>query len=181
MKRIRFFFLLILLTGYFCPFTSYAWDHSIEFGYGYSHDPNHSRYNNSGVMLSGDIFPIWRGPWTFFSINGSLGQWYTTTPVNKNLTSGALSLALRLYPVSENAYQYFPYFLAAFGPAIISHREFGENTQAKNITIQSNLGAGIEFNQFDINLRLQHFSNAGLSKPNQGFNILYLLSLGYLF
>lgn len=182
MKKISIFFVLLgLIAGNFFYSTAYAWDHSVELGYGYSHDPNHTRYNNSGVLLSGDLLPLWRSPWLFFSVTGSLGRWYTTSPHNKNLSSVAASLALRFYPFQDFNCEIAPYLLASFGPAFISSRHYGENTQAKNITIQSNLGLGVEIASFDVNLRLHHFSNAGLSKPNEGFNVLYLLSIGYLF
>lgn len=181
MKKSHFFSLAIFITLPFYCLNPYAWDHSIEIGYGYSHDPNHTKYYNSGGMLSGDLDPLWRSPWTFFTVTGSLGQWHTTAPHYKNLTTAAVSLALRLYPLRMDYYGYPPYFLASFGPAYLSSRKFGENTQGKKIAIQSNLGVGVELNCFDMNLRLQHFSNAGLAKPNEGFNILYLLSVGYLF
>lgn len=149
-------------------------------GYGYSHDPNNIHYNNSGLLLSGDFYTITQTPWTHWSLLGSLGQWYSSTPSHKNLTTGAVSLGLRLYPVSsENNFS--PYLIGTAGPAILSNRQFGVNTQAKNITIQTNAGLGLEHGHYDLNFRLEHFSNAGLSKPNEGFNILYLLSVGYLF
>ncbi len=158
----------------------FAWNHSVELGYGHSHDPNDTKHYNSGVLLSGDIVPLLRNDWTFWSITGSLGRWYSTAPHNKNLTSVAASIALRFYPFLI-ANQYPSYFLASFGPAYITARQFGVNKQAENVTIQSNLGVGVEFNYIDVNLRLSHFSNGSMSKPNNGYNVLYLLSIGYLF
>lgn len=158
----------------------FAWNHSVEIGYGFSHDPNHTRYNNSGILLSGDLLPLRRTPWTFWSITGSIGRFYTTTPKNKNLTTAALSIALRFYPFMV-AKEYPAYLLASFGPAALSSRRYGYNTQAQQLTIQSNIGVGVEFKQVDLNLRLSHYSNASLGKPNEGFNLLYLLSVGYLF
>lgn len=180
MKKLYF---LIFILIHFCCASVYAhpWSHSVELGYGYSQDPNHTKYNNSGVLLSGDIIPLWYAPWAFLSVTGSLGHWFTTAPVNKNLTTVAASLAVRLYPVAVGEADYPFYFLASFGPAYLSDRQYGENTQGSNIAIQSNLGIGEEFDSFDINLRLSHYSNAGLAKPNEGFNVLYLLSVGYLF
>lgn len=170
-------FLFVFLTLF--SVISFAWDHSIEFGFGQSHDPNHTKYTNSGFLLSGDIYPLRRTPSTFWSIAGYLGRFNTTTPINKNVSTAAISLALRYYPfvLQNNS----PYLLASAGPAYISSIRFGFNTQASHATIQTNLGLGDEINQFDMNLRLEHFSNAGLGKPNQGFNVLYLASLGYLF
>lgn len=160
--------------------TTFAWDHSIELGYGYSHDPNHSHYNNSGFLLNGDFYSIKETPWIHLSLNAALGQFRTTTPVNKNLTTAAIDMALRVYGF-EFGNAYASYFLASFGPAYLSSRQFGYNTQGSNLAIQSNLGIGAEFHQYDVNLRLEHFSNAGLANPNEGFNVLYLLSFGYLF
>jgi hypothetical protein len=159
---------------------SLAWNYSIDAGYGYSHDPNDSKYHNSGFLLSGDFYPIKRTPLTFWSLNASLGQWHSSAPVNKNVTSAAVSLGLRLYAF-QIAHQYPFYFLGTVGPAYISKIRLGTNTQASHATIQTNLGLGAEFNKLDLNFRLAHYSNANLGHPNDGFNILYLLSIGYLF
>jgi hypothetical protein len=179
MKNTLIIRIFLLLSFLLCQ-SVYAWDHSIELGYGYSHDPNHTKYNNSGFLLSGDLYPIHRSPMTFWSVNGSLGQWHTTTPIYKNVTSAAISLGLRLYPFSF-ANQYPFYFIGTVGPAIISSKQFGLNKQAGCLTFQTNLGIGTEFKSFDVNFRLEHFSNAHLATPNEGYNILYLLSMGYLF
>lgn len=177
-SRVRQLLLFTLLN--LSTLSAYAWNQSVELGYGYSHDPNDIHYNNSGLLLSGDIYTITQTPWSHWSITGSLGQWYTTAPSNKNLTTGALSLALRLYP-AYTINHYSPYLLMSGGPALLSNREFGVNTQAKNITIQSNAGFGVEYDHYDFNLRFSHFSNASIWKPNEGFNVLYLFSVGYLF
>ncbi len=157
---------------------SYAWDHSIELGYGYSHDPNNVKYNNSGLLLTSDLLSLSRGRYTFWSITGALGQWHTTAPTHPNLTTGAISLALRVYPVAND---HPAYLLGSLGPALLSERQFGINKQGSNFSLQTNLGVGMEFHPFDVNFRLTHYSNAHLFHPDQGFNILYLLSFGYLF
>lgn len=173
-------FLFILLS--FFTLTSFAWNHSIELGYGYSHDPNHSKFKNSGALLSADLFPIYRNCWSFWTINGAVGQWHSTAPRNKNLTTGAIALALRIYPFDFGDHPAYPaYLLGSAGPAYISHRQFGKNKQGSNFTFQVNVGAGVEFKPFDVNFRFVHYSNARLSHPDEGFTILYMLSIGYLF
>ena len=164
----------------YLPLTLWAWDHSIEIGYGKSHDPNDSKHYNSGFLLSGDVYPIKHTNWSYWSVNGTLGRWYSTAPQNKNLTTVAASLALRLYPLcTNNAYD--GYFMGAAGPALLSNRKFGANTQGSNFTFQWVAGAGVEYDHIDVNFRYMHYSNARLFKPDQGFNIQYLISIGYLF
>lgn len=180
MKKFNIHQLILFTLLNIFTLTSFAWNNSIELGYGVSHDPNHTKYNNSGLLLSADLYPFYRSPKTFWSLNGALGQWYTTAPHNKNLTTAALALALRYYPfVIKN--QYPSYLLASAGPAYLSSRHFGANTQGKNITFQCYAGLGVEFDQIDVNFRLAHYSNAYLARPDQGFTILYMLSIGYLF
>lgn len=171
-------FLYCLLSFY--SITSFAWDHSVELGYGISHDPNHTKYNNSGFLLTGDLYPIKHSSWTYWSINGGLGQWYSTARHNKHLTTAAVALALRLYPYTIMD-TYPTYFLGSVGPAYLSTRTFGANTQGSNLTFQFNLGLGVELNKIDVNFRAVHYSNAHFTKPDEGFTILYMLSLGYLF
>jgi hypothetical protein len=180
MNRYHFFQIILLLALSLFMLTSFAWDHSVELGYGYSHDPNNVKYNNSGFLLSADVFPLKRTPWTFWSINAALGKWNSSAPQNKDLTTIAIAAALRLYLFNIN-HLYPAYLLGSVGPNYLSSRKFGTNTQGSNLDFQLFGGLGAEFNKVDVNLRLVHYSNAHLANPNQGFNILYLLSLGYLF
>lgn len=178
-KKLITYLITILLLTIYHPIV-YAWDHSIELGYGYSHDPNHTKYHNSGIFLNSDLLTFCQTCWTLWSINAALGHWYNSAPTHRYLTSGALSLGLRVYPYTNNtSYPFYVFGLA--GPAYISSPQFGLNKQAGNLTLQWNLGLGTEIQCFDINLRFVHFSNAYLAKPDHGFSILYTLSIGYLF
>lgn len=172
--------LSLVLVLMLCTSAASAWTRSLEVGYGYSHDPNHTRYYNSGLMLSSDIAPLYRNSWAFLTLNGSVGKWMTTTYINKNLVTVAATLAVRLYPFNSQS-GYLPYVVGSAGPAYMSSKNFGLNSQGKNMSGQWTGGFGVEYNHFDVNLRLVHFSNAHLSSPDQGFNILYTLSVGYLF
>jgi hypothetical protein len=180
MKKFTIYQTLSFILLIFFTLTSFAWDNSVELGYGHSHDPNHTKYYNSGFLLTSDIYPLKHTPRTYWSLNGALGQWYTSAPHNKNLTTAAMSLALRFYPWTD-ATNYPTYLLGTVGPAYLSSRHYGANTQAGNVTIQFNLGLGVELNNIDVNLRLSHYSNAYIARPDQGFTVLYLLSIGYLF
>ena len=176
--RLRQALLLTLLS--FFTLKSFAWDHSINVGYGSSHDPNNKQYNNSGMLITADVYPFKHTPYTYWSLNAALGQWHSSAPIHKNLTTVALSLALRYYPFMMGP-TYSPYLLASLGPAYLSSRKFGLNTQGANVDFQVNAGLGVEVNKFDFNFRISHYSNAYLAKPDQGFTVLSLLSVGYLF
>lgn len=180
MKKINLYRGLVFILLSLFTLTSFAWDQSLELGYGYSHDPNHSRYNNSGFLLSGDFYALRHTTWTYWSLMGALGQWSTTAPIHKTLTTGAVALALRLYPTTAEV-QYPFYLLASAGPALLSNRNFGLNSQGSNFAFQLNGGLGVEHKHFDANLRMVHYSNAHLAHPDHGFNVLYLFSIGYLF
>lgn len=174
-----------LLTVSLCllfSVSALAWDHGVSIGFGTAQDSNHPRYTNSGFFLSSDFMSITQSRWINLTLNGALGQWHTTSDSNKDMFTAALSLALRFYPFDTQTVH--PFFIASAGPAFISTRRFNDNLQGANVTFQTAGGLGFEFGdarRFDLNLRLIHFSNAGIFDPNNGYNFLYVLSIGYLF
>jgi hypothetical protein len=180
MPKLKLFIMLVFTFLSLFTVNAYAWNNSIELGYGVSKDPNNDKYTNSAFLLNGDFYHFHKTPLTLWSINGAIGHLHSNDSINKNVTTAALSVALRLYPFKMR-YEYPPYILGSIGPAYLSSKHFGSNKQASHFTLQSNLGLGVEFNHFDVNLRLLHYSNAYLAHPNQGFNVKFLLSLGYLF
>lgn len=159
---------------------AFAWTQSLELGYGFSHDPNNVKYNNSGFLLESDVAPLHVDTYTHWSLNLSAGTWHTTAPINKNLTTGAASLELRLYPATNCRDVPF-YILGSAGPAYLSSDQFGTNSQGSHISGQWIAGLGLEYENFDVNFHLVHYSNAKIVEPDNGFNILYMLSVGYLF
>ena len=163
-------------------FSAFSWNHGISLGYGGGSDIRHHTDTNSGAFLSGEITSIKQKDWVNITFNGSLGQFYSSWVANKDLFTAAASLAFRFYPF-HTTYTH-PFFLASAGPAYLSNTDFGRNKQAANFAAQSILGAGVEIGKakrVDLNMRLIHYSNAYTMHPNEGFNIFYVVSLGYLF
>lgn len=179
----RYIFKFTLCFLLFCISTiSLAWDRSFSAGYGYAHDTNHPNFDNYGLFVSGDFDSLTQNRWIQLTLNGAAGIWRTTSVNNRNLFSAALSLALRFYPF--NTQTIHPYLLASGGPAYISSRQFNLNRQGANVTFQTIAGLGFEFGKaqrFDLNVKLVHFSSADIFYPNEGYNFLYVVSLGYLF
>lgn len=181
--------LLSLLPGLaICLASSsvYAWKHEISIGYGWGNEVEQD-YLNTAVVLSGKFykFPV-IDKTLIATIDGSISQLHADTPTYKNLTTAAVALGLRAYFVNPESHKVRPYLGISSGPAYLSNRFFGDRDQGTRLDLQTTLEGGIEFglkNQrsIDINLHLVHYCNAGLATPNQGFNVPFVLSVGYQF
>ena len=180
MKKIVLFICSVL----FCQ-NLFAWQHGISLGYGFA-PGNVQGYSNDGLFLNTKLYkfkPIDRT--LFLSADGSFGHWRAGTQQNKNLDTVALSGALRAYFTLPKKQKIKPYLLLSAGPSYLSRKNFGTAEQGTHYAFQITFGVGSEFlikqKEFEINLRFVHFCNAGLAKPNESINILYVLSVGYLF
>lgn len=159
-----------------------AWNHGVIIGYGTGPDINHHTYTNSGGILSAEILSLKHSDWYNLTMDGSVGNWHTTEPLYQNLWTVALTFAFRPYIFYTS--DVHPYLLFSSGPAYISSRSFGYNSQGANFDFQTSLGAGFELGlqkRADIAVRIVHYSNAYLFRPNKGFNIFPVLTVGYLF
>lgn len=181
----KYLFLASMLTGCLVFETAQAWDHEVSFGYGRSKEINYDYYN-SGFFLNGKLYKFNAIDKTLiFTIDASVAHWNASTEKNKTLNTAALSGAFRAYFIAPENRAFNPYLTASFGPAYLSQNKFGEREQAAHFSFQTTLGFGTEILQkdhgFDIGLQLAHYCNAGLFNPNRGINILYVLSVGYMF
>jgi lipid A 3-O-deacylase len=77
---------------------------------------------------------------------------------------------------------YFPYVEAAIGFHVISNlRVNSSKAFSSNFQFGDHIGVGVRYGEryrYDIGLRLQHLSNAGLKQPNPGINF-WELRLAY--
>ncbi len=175
---------LILLLW---PLSALAWQHGIDVGYGIPASEIDAHYNTYGYYLDAMLYRFPKLDRSLiFTINTSLGHWLATTEDHNQVTTLALSGAFRGYFVPiDSAYALHPYLLFSAGPAYLSEEQFGENKQGKHVAFQVNFGGGSEIriaqHDFDLNLRLVHFSNGGIFHPNEGYDVVYVLSVGYLF
>src|SRR5690606_2897393 len=70
---------------------------------------------------------------------------------------------------------------AGVGPTVLSRSEFADHDLGTRFQFGSHFGVGMLIgNAHRIGLRYSHFSNAGLSKPNPGLDLL-TLSYSYAF
>ncbi len=178
----RFFFSLSSLL-FFSP--TYAWQHEVAIGYGDGKEIEQN-YDNRGVVLSGKFYKFPKIDDTLIaSIDGTLANINSSTSTDNHLVTAAAALAMRAYFMNPDDHSVRPYLQASFGPALLSQRTLGNRTQGSNFAFQTTFETGMEIGSqaksIDLNLRLAHYCNAGLFHPNQGINLMPIVSIGYLF
>jgi lipid A 3-O-deacylase len=98
------------------------------------------------------------------------GYWDTAyTYWQGDKTASSHSLALTPVFVYEFAGETFkPYIEAGIGVALFSSTELEEQDLGSSFQFEDRLGVGLRFNGHEIGLRAMHYSNAGISSPNDG-------------
>lgn len=185
-KKFLYFYIIPLFAGLLLLKNAYAWNHEISLGYGLAQEIGYDYYN-SGFLLNAKLYKFgYIDKTLLFTVDGSLGKWHATTDEHKNLMTAAVSVAFRAYFIPPENRKFNPYLSASFGPTFLSHNQFGEREQSAHFSFQTTLGFGTEIMQdqthgFDVSLQLAHYCNAGIFAVNRGINILYLVSIGYMF
>jgi len=92
--------------------------------------------------------------------------------------------AIALAPVLRKSFckecNFRPYIELGVGVALLSEDEIDEIDMSSNFQFENRIGIGVKTENVDTHLRLMHYSNAGISSPNDGINIL-LLGFEYKF
>lgn len=73
-----------------------------------------------------------------------------------------------------------PYIEAGIGVAVLSETVINGRDMSSKFQFEDRIGAGIRYDRFDLNVRYMHYSNAGISEPNDGIDIL-MFTLGMAF
>jgi hypothetical protein len=183
-KKNSLLFVTMLFSMIFAE-TVFAWTYDVSLGYGRSKETNCNYYQQGG-MLDFQAFPFTKLDKTLvFGLGASLADWRAATSENKNMMTAAVSAVLRAYFAPPEASKFRPYLSASFGPAYLSSRKLGEREQGSNFTFQTTMGIGseVKFGQKELsfNLKFVHYCNGGIFTPNQGIDIWYIFSIGYLF
>jgi len=97
-----------------------------------------------------------------------LGEWHRSG--HAQVTDLGLTPTFRL----EQNTGYGPYLEGAIGFHYLSSKDISNGKQfSTNFQFGDHVGAGVRFGekgQYDVQLRLQHLSNAGIKHPNPGIN-----------
>lgn len=175
-------FTAVAIAGVLSSGQALAWRHETSMGFGYGKELNRS-YNNMGFI--GDYVFVNKqiDPKLHFLTDTSVAWWRADTASNKNLVALAVSAAFRAYFVDPRFYSYRPFIQIAIGPTYLSTKMFGTKTQGMKFAFQDRFGAGMEIGPLNksivVAFQFIHYSNADLKKPNPGFNIPFVGSIGY--
>jgi opacity protein-like surface antigen len=176
-------------AGLFLAFllnTAQAWNHEVSIGYGWGQEIG-ANYDNHAIVLSGSFYKFKKIDNTLFiTLDGTLANLMANTPRNNSLTTAGISLAFRAYFQNPDFHKIRPHVGISAGATYLSQNQLGTQVQGSKFDFQWTIGGGIEFalpqNQgIDVTLNFLHYCNAGLAKPNEGFDIPFLLALGYQF
>ena len=105
----------------------------------------------------------------------------TNAGFNEHVQAISIFPQLNLYGKDNDSVRPM-FFVRALGPTWLSSRHLGDREQGRNFTFQAQVGAGLWFGKdkdWLIALSYKHFSNAGLTSPNEAFDVPVLLTLGY--
>ncbi len=165
---------------------TYAFIDGIRLGYGHGRPAN-----LNGLRLAVQKhWPVWFES-SLINLSGlwelNFAYWYTDGDINKQhrrLYNLAIAAVLRLLLHKRFFYPIQPYIEASVGPAILSSRFLAHRDLGSKFAFQNLLGGGILFGadqQYDFSIDYLHYSNAGISSPNDGIDVRILVSLGWRF
>ena len=166
---------LVLSTAVFYSHIALAADSSIVLTYGANSE---ARFGSVGIQKQVEPFAFLRSPNVTTSLECSLGYWHgiASNKENNNLIDAAVLPSVKYFP--GNAVDGRFYVEGGIGAHLLSRtrinndRRFGSAFQFGDL-----VGMGWRLGQeknYEIGLRLQHISNGGIKKPNQGINFLEL-------
>jgi hypothetical protein len=103
--------------------------------------------------------------------NAAIGLWRADgfPGQNGSLTEIGVTPTFRLRQASGRGI----YAEAGIGAHLLTENSIGSRNLGSPLQFGSHLGAGYRFGEkraFELELRVQHLSNAGLNKPNDGIN-----------
>ena len=99
----------------------------------------------------------------------SLAYWHASARENKELYDIRVAPVVRLQKQGNSGLT--PYLEASFGVHLLSHNRINGRDMSSAFQFGEFAGGGLLFGprrEFGIGVRLQHVSNGGIRKPNQG-------------
>lgn len=175
---------LILLTGLISTLPRNLAADELQLSWGYGHQQD-ARQSNEQVAIDYEFFEYVRSARTRLSVG--VGYTHLTTDADTHRKIQALSVypQLTLTPVTESINDFY-FFVRALGPSYMSENALGEREQDNHFSFQAQVGIGYmkkleNDNAVKLQVSFKHFSNADLFSDNDGYDIPFVLTLGYKF
>lgn len=164
-------FIRLLIVGLLSCFSqTIRADQSIAIGY-YTSDQSlqglklsYQKYWDKKWFTEGNWFVT--GYW-----DTSVQVWNVDAPTNSSIVAVGFVPTFRLQQYKSNPW----YFDAGLGAQLFSHREIGKRANGSLPNFTEQFGVGKMFgdsNKYDISIRYEHSSNAGLADPNRGYDVV---------
>ncbi|GAB4222628.1 MAG: acyloxyacyl hydrolase [Gammaproteobacteria bacterium] len=147
-------------------------------GHGKPSDLNGGR---ASFIIMPNQWQWWNGHLSAY-LDGNISHWRTDDGPNSSISIVGINPFLRV-----NAWRHHiinPYLEGSIGIAALSKTRIGPRQLGAAWSFEDLVGVGLSFGKQEhayVALRYLHFSNAHLAPPNDGIDVEYLVSVGYLF
>jgi hypothetical protein len=141
--------------------------------------------DNTQIAIDYNFYEFKRSPRSGISLGMSYTQLTTNTVTNNSIEAFSLYPQLTLHP-QRSSMQNFYFFVRALGPTYLSENTLGNRQQDHHFSFQAQVGVGFRKKIGDsesllLQVSWKHFSNANLFSKNDGIDIPFVFSLGYVF
>jgi len=106
-------------------------------------------------------------------------SWNLWRDAGEDLQALALSPVLR-FDFANGPGGLIPYLEVGIGAAYLTQSHLDEQRLGTRFQFEDRAGLGMRSQQWDLALRVMHYSNGGIKKPNDGFSMV-MVNLGYRF
>ncbi len=147
---------------------------------GYGSQP-HAKQNNSLAGIDYAFYRYQRSERQFLSVGVSVNHLRTDANQYESLDAISIYPQLTLYATQRHGIKPL-FFVRALGPTWISKNRLGERQQEKHITLQAQVGFGVEWggdhDGWLATVAWKHFSNANLFSENDGIDVPFSIGIG---
>ena len=109
------------------------------------------------------------------SFEASLNYWHGR---NDDIFAAAISPVLAVNFCSSCGYA--PYVEVGIGAALLSDDKIDNRDLSTPLLFEDRIGVGLRSDHLDVHVRYMHYSNADISKPNDGID-MFVAGLAYTF
>ncbi len=181
MKKSALFLLLLLSAS-----SSFArsYETGLVFSYGQHIDHKHGNPKD----IQGYRAAFWIHPsnfsWGNFDLlfDANVAHWSSDIGTNNHINIVGIAPIARYYLWKKPSIS--SYIIGSIGPAMMSATRLGGRNFGINYTFQDKIGLGFAFGkkqQYFADLQILHYSNASISRHNQGITVPLLFSSGFQF